>query len=165
MARYRTYTIEFKRQLVEEHLGGVSLTGPARRHDISREPLRVRVGKCEAGEFASDGPAESARRACGARIAGLERKAGRLTTGLDLPEMGPNAARRARGGTSSVVSGPRAAASGRGAASRAWRRAPAAAGPGPSRPGRWRPRPARSRATARPAPGSRATATVGSRRG
>ena len=33
MARYRTYSIEFKRQLVEEHPGGVSLIELARRHD------------------------------------------------------------------------------------------------------------------------------------
>jgi transposase-like protein len=57
MARYRTYTIEFKRQLVEEHLGGVSLTELARRRDISRELLRIWVKEYEAGELASDGPA------------------------------------------------------------------------------------------------------------
>ena len=33
MARYRTYTIELERQLVEEHPGGVSLIELARRHD------------------------------------------------------------------------------------------------------------------------------------
>ena len=43
MARYRTHTVEFKRRLVEEHLGeGTSLNRLARRHDISREPLRTR---------------------------------------------------------------------------------------------------------------------------
>ncbi len=42
MARYRAYTIEFKRQVVEEHLsGGTSLSELARRHDIARELLRV----------------------------------------------------------------------------------------------------------------------------
>src|SRR5919205_4324209 len=61
MARYRTYTIEFKRQLVEEHLGGVSLTELARRHDISHELLRTWMKKYEAGEFAGDGPAGPAR--------------------------------------------------------------------------------------------------------
>src|SRR5919206_3909764 len=61
MARYRTYTIEFKRQLVEEHLGGVSLTELARRHDISRELLRTWVKKYEAGEFTGDGPARPSR--------------------------------------------------------------------------------------------------------
>jgi transposase len=56
MARYRTYTVEFKRQVVEEHLGeGTSLNRLARRHDVSRELLRTRVKKDEAGEFAGDG--------------------------------------------------------------------------------------------------------------
>ena len=41
MARYRTYTVEFKRQVAEERLGGVSLTELARRHAISRELLRT----------------------------------------------------------------------------------------------------------------------------
>ena len=117
MARYRTYTIEFKRQLVEEHLGGVSLTELARRRDISRELLRIWVKEYEAGELASDGPAKSDRRAYEAKIAGLERKVGRLTMELDLLKKELTSARRARGGTSSVVSGPKAAASEPGAGS------------------------------------------------
>src|SRR5918997_1031838 len=63
MARYRTYTVEFKRRLVEEHLGeGTSLNRLARRHDTSRELLRGWGKKYEAGEFAGDGPARPDRR-------------------------------------------------------------------------------------------------------
>jgi transposase len=59
MARYRTYSIEFKRQVAEEHLGGgASLNQLARRHDISRELLRTWVTKHEAGEFAGVRAAE-----------------------------------------------------------------------------------------------------------
>src|ERR687883_969 len=122
MARYRTYTIEFKRQLVEEHLGGVSLTELARRHDISRELLRTWARKYEAGELTGDGPARPDRRAYEAKIAGLERKVGQLTMELDLLKRGLISARRARGGTSSVVSGPKPAASEPGAGARTWRR-------------------------------------------
>jgi transposase len=118
MAQYRTYTVEFKRRLVEEHPSeGTSLNRLARRHDISRELLRGWAKKHEAGEFAGDGPARPDRRACEARIAGLERKVGQLTMELDLLEKGLISARRARGGTSSVVSGPKPAASGPGAGS------------------------------------------------
>src|SRR4051794_21703616 len=117
MARYRTYAIEFKRQLVEEHLGGVSLTELGRRHDISRELLRTWARKYEAGEFAGAGSAKPDRRTYEAKIAGLERKVGQLTMELDLLKKGLRSARRARGGTSSVVSGPKAAASEPGAAS------------------------------------------------
>ena len=117
MARYRTYTIEFERQLVEEHLGGVGLTELARRHDISRELLRTRVKKYEAGEFTGDGPARPDRRAYEAKIAGLERKVGQLTMELDLLKKGLRSARRASAASTSVVSGPKPAASEPGAAS------------------------------------------------
>jgi transposase len=94
MARYRTYTVEFKRQVVEEHLGGgTSLNQLARRHDISRELLRIWVRKYEAGEFVSDGPSQADRRAYEAKIAGLERKVGQLTMELDLLRKGLTSAR------------------------------------------------------------------------
>ncbi len=118
MARYRTYTIEVKRQVVEEHLnGGTSLNQLARRHDIARELLRIWLRKYEAGEFAGDGPPRADRRAYEAKIAGLERKVGQLTMELDLLKKGLASARRARDGTFSVVSGPKPAASEPGAGS------------------------------------------------
>ena len=36
MAKHRTYSIEFKRQVAQEYLGGETLQGLARRHDVSR---------------------------------------------------------------------------------------------------------------------------------
>ncbi len=117
MARYRTYTIEFKRWVAEEHLGGVSLNELARRHDISRELLRTWVKKYEAGELTSGGPARPDRRAYETKIAGLERKVGQLTMELDLLKRGLRSAHRASGAPSSVVSGPEPAPSEPGAAS------------------------------------------------
>ena len=118
MARYRTYTVEFKRQVAEEHLsGGTSLNQLARRHDLSRELLRIWVKKHEAGEFAGDGPTQADRRAYEAKIAGLERKVGQLTMELDLLKKGLASARRRRDANSSVVSGPKPAASEPGAGS------------------------------------------------
>ena len=117
MARYRTYTVEFKRRVAEEHLGGVSLNELARRHDISRELLRTWVKKYEAGEFAGDGPVRPDRRAYEAKIAGLERKVGQLTMELDLLKKGLTSARRRRDASSYVVSGPGPVASGPGAGS------------------------------------------------
>jgi transposase-like protein len=118
MARYRTYTIEFKRQLVEEQLsGGAGLSELARRHDISRELLRTWVRKHEAGELTGGRPTTPDRRAYEAKIAGLERKVGQLTMELDLLKRGLRPARRANGASTSVVSGPKAAVSEPGAAS------------------------------------------------
>ncbi len=52
MTRYRTYTIEFKRQVVQEYLSGeVSLHGLAKRHRICRNLIRLWLTKYEAGEF------------------------------------------------------------------------------------------------------------------
>ena len=108
MARYRTHTIEFKRRVAEEHLGGgVGLSELARRHGISRELLRIWVRKHEAGEFASGGSPRADRRAYEAKIAGPERKVGQLTMELDLLKKGLSSARRASGASSSVVSGPK----------------------------------------------------------
>ena len=74
MARYRTHTIEFKRQVAEEHLvGGTSLNQLARRHDISRELLRTWVRKHQAGELTGGRATTSDRRAYEAKIAGLDR--------------------------------------------------------------------------------------------
>jgi transposase len=119
MARYRTYTIEFKRRLVEEHLsGGAGLSELARRHDLSRELLRTWVKKHEAGELVAGGrPATPDRCAHEAKIAGLERKVGQLTMELDLLKRGLASARRPRDASCSVVSGPGPAASEPGAAS------------------------------------------------
>ena len=38
MAKHRTYSIEFKRQVAQEYLGGETLHGLARRHDVSAQP-------------------------------------------------------------------------------------------------------------------------------
>ena len=119
MARYRTYTVEFKRRVAEEHLSdGTSLSGLARRHDIARELLRVWVRKHEAGELVGGGRSTTPdRRAYEAKIAGLERKVGQLTMELDLLEKGLTLARRPRGAPPSVVSGPEPAAPGPGVGS------------------------------------------------
>ena len=51
MARHRSYSIEFKRQVTQEFLGGETLYGLAKRHDVSRNLIRIWVAKYEAGAF------------------------------------------------------------------------------------------------------------------
>ena len=50
MARRRSYSIEFKRQVAQEFLGGESFAGLARRHDVDRSLVRMRayIGHCRA---------------------------------------------------------------------------------------------------------------------
>jgi transposase-like protein len=43
MAKHRTHSIEFKRQIAQEFLAGETLHGLAKRHDICRNLIRVWV--------------------------------------------------------------------------------------------------------------------------
>jgi transposase len=57
MARHRSHSVAFKRQVAEEFLAGETLHGLAKRHDISRNLIRVWVAKYEAGAFDDDAKA------------------------------------------------------------------------------------------------------------
>ena len=80
MARHRSLSSEFKRQLAKEFLyGRAGLHELARRHSLSRILIRLWVRKYEAGEFTSE-LAEAVHIAeYERRIAQLERKVGQLT--------------------------------------------------------------------------------------
>jgi len=41
MAKHRSYSIEFKRQVVQDYLAGETLYGLAKQHDISRNLIRI----------------------------------------------------------------------------------------------------------------------------
>ena len=69
MATQRRYSIEFKRQVVQEYQGGDTLHGLAKRHGISRNLVRIWAAKAEAGEFDDD----------------LAAAVRRLADGLELP--------------------------------------------------------------------------------
>ena len=45
MTKHRSHSIEFKRQIAQKFLGGETLHGLAKRHDISRNLIRVWVEK------------------------------------------------------------------------------------------------------------------------
>ena len=54
MRKHRSYPVEFKRQVAQEYLAGETLHGLAKRHEISRNLVRIWVAKYEAGSFDSD---------------------------------------------------------------------------------------------------------------
>ena len=54
MATQRRYSIEFKRQVVQDYQAGGTLHGLAKRHGISRNLVRIWAAKAEAGEFDDD---------------------------------------------------------------------------------------------------------------
>jgi hypothetical protein len=51
MARQRSHSIAFKRQVAQEFIAGESLYALSKRHDISRQLIRVWVEKYEAGRW------------------------------------------------------------------------------------------------------------------
>src|SRR5467141_984301 len=57
MARQRSHSIEFKRQVAQEFIAGESLYALSKRHDISRQLIRVWVEKYEAGALDEDAQA------------------------------------------------------------------------------------------------------------
>ncbi len=60
MARHQTHSIEFKRQIAQEFLGGETLHGLAKRHDLSRNLIRVWVEPRGAPMSVITGPQVSA---------------------------------------------------------------------------------------------------------
>ena len=54
MAKHHTYSIEFKRQVAQEYIAGETLHALAKRHDLSRNLIRIWVAKYEAGTFEDD---------------------------------------------------------------------------------------------------------------
>ena len=72
MANHRTYSVEFKRQIVQDFLAGETLHTLARRHDISRNLVRLWVRKFEAGAFDDDAEAADLLQDYEAKIARFE---------------------------------------------------------------------------------------------
>src|SRR6478752_4430247 len=77
MTKHRSHSAAFKRQVAQEFIAGETLHGLSQRHDISRQLIRIWVGKFEAGALDQDVQAADLIQAYEARIAALERLAGR----------------------------------------------------------------------------------------
>ena len=56
MAKHRTHSIEFKRQVVQEFLGGETPHALAKRHGITRNLIKIWVAKYEAGASTATRP-------------------------------------------------------------------------------------------------------------
>jgi transposase len=106
MARYRSHSIEFKRQVVQEYLAGETLHGLAKRHDVCRNLIRVWLAKYEAGAFDGGAMAADLIDAYEARIAALERLVGRQALELEFLKGASRSAPRLRSGPTSVITGP-----------------------------------------------------------
>ncbi len=65
-------------------LAGATLHGLAKRHDISRNLIRLRVQRYQAGVFDEDAVAADLLEQCEARIAALERLVGNQALELEF---------------------------------------------------------------------------------
>lgn len=117
MARYRIYSIEFKKQVVREYLGGEPLHRLGKRHQISRNLIRIWIAKYETGEFDDDQTAAAMLAEYEARIGLLERKVGQLTLENDLLKKTLPRLQSRSDGAGSIISGPVASALRKGASS------------------------------------------------
>ena len=76
MTRHRSYSAAFKRQVAEEFIAGGTLHALSKQHDISRQFIRIWVGKFEAYALNDDVRAADLIQEYEAKIAGLERMVG-----------------------------------------------------------------------------------------
>jgi transposase len=116
MAKHRTYSTEFKRQVAQEYIAGETLHGLAKRHDLSRNLIRIWVAKHEAGAFEDEFCAADLLQEYEAKIAALERMVGRQALEIEFLKGASRSAPRPRSASTSVITGPMVSPSPKGAA-------------------------------------------------
>ena len=110
MAKHRSHSVAFKRQVAQEFIAGETLHSLAKRHDISRNLIRIWVQKYEAGAFDDDAEAVDLLQAYEAKVAALERLVGRQALELEFLKGALRAGPQPRSATTSVIAGPVASA-------------------------------------------------------
>ena len=115
MTKHRSHSAAFKRQIAEEFIVGETLHALSKRHDISRQLIRIWVGKFEAGALDDDVQAADLIQEYEARIAALERLVGKQALELELLKGALKHAPRPKSATTSIITGPPASPSAEGA--------------------------------------------------
>ena len=98
-------------ECMQEFIAGETLHGLSQRHDISRQLIRIWVGKFEAGALDEDVQAADLIQEYEAKIAALERLVGRQALEIELLKGALKHAPRPKSASTSVVSGPAASRS------------------------------------------------------
>ena len=111
MARHRTHSIEFKRQVAHDYIAGETLHSLAKRYDLSRNLIRIWIQKYEAGAFDEEAVAADLVEAYEARIAALERLVGKQALEIEFLKGALKHSPRPRSATTFVVTGPLASPS------------------------------------------------------
>ena len=111
MPSYRSYSIAFKRQLIDEHISGTSVHALSRRYDVGRALIRLWARKAEAGGFDDESVTAGMMEEYEARIEALERLAGKQALELKILKKALRIEASRPGAAPSVTSGPKASAS------------------------------------------------------
>ena len=111
MARHRSHSIEFKRRVAQEFIAGETLHALAKRYDVSRTLIRVWVKRLEAGTLDEEAQAADLLQDYEAKIAALERLAGKQALEIEFLKGAVRSAPRPRSATTSVIAGPMASPS------------------------------------------------------
>ena len=106
MPRHRSHSTDFKRQVVAEYHAGETLHALGRRHDLSRNLIRIWVEKAEAGSLDEDMASAELLSEYEARIAALERLVGRQALEIEFQKGAQKNAPSPRSGPTSVITGP-----------------------------------------------------------
>ena len=115
MPRHRSHSIDFKRQVVAEYHAGETLHALGRRHDLSRNLIRIWVEKAEAGSLDQDMASAELLGEYETRIAALERLVGRQALEIEFLKGAQKSAPSPRNVPTSRTNGPAASPSNRGA--------------------------------------------------
>ena len=86
MTKHRSHSAAFKRQEAGAFMAGETLHALSQRHDISRQLIRIWVGKFEAGALDEDVQAADLMQEYEAKIAALERMVGHQA--LEIERLG-----------------------------------------------------------------------------
>ena len=106
MTKHRSHSAAFKRQVAQEFVAGETLHGLSKRQDISRQLIRIWVGKFEAGALDDDVQAADLLQEYEAKIAALERMIGRQALEIEFLKGALKSAPRPKSETTSVIAGP-----------------------------------------------------------
>jgi transposase len=106
MPRHRSHSIDFKRQVVAEYHAGETLHALGRRHDLSRNLIRIWVEKAEAGSLDQDMASAELLGEYETRIAALERLVGRQVLEIEFLKGAQKSAPTPRNVATSGTSGP-----------------------------------------------------------
>ena len=105
MTRHRSHSIEFKRQVAQEYVAGETLHALAKRHDVSRNLIRIWVASTRPGPSTMT-PRLPISSSNTRRRSPPERMVGRQALEIEFLRGALKSAPRPRNATTSVIAGP-----------------------------------------------------------